>query len=221
METGLVKKEDTQASVALRMPPKAFLQEYSPAKCLVKYIEVNSAAVALKTDAPSLVQVNKTYGHRYLIGYLSLCIVNLCEYLGKKYAMTEQQINETAELVYIDNSYMTLADITMVLTQIKQGKRGGNLYENINGRKIAEVFAAYAQERADTAVEQQRNREEVIKKHGYGKCAILSENDVYVGYEQLRQRKEQEEHAKMDAKKQYCQYLQNKVKAYMEKHRDN
>lgn len=221
METGIVKKEETQASVALRMPPKAFLQEYSPAKCLVKYIEVNCAAVALKTDAPSLAQVNKTYGHRYLIGYLSLCIVNLCEYLGKKYAMTEDQISETSELIYIDNSYMTLADITMVLTQIKQGKRGGNLYENINGRKIAEVFAAYAQERADTAVEQQRNREEVIKKHGYDKCSILSENDVYVGYEQLRQRKEQEEHSKMDAKKQYCEYLRNKVKAYLEKHKGN
>ncbi len=221
METGLVKKEEPQASVALRMPPKAFLQEYSPAKCLVKYIEVNSAAVALKTDAPSLAQVNKTYGHRYLIGYLSLCIVNLCEYLGKKYAMTEQQINETAELIYSDNYYMTLADITMVFTQIKQGKRGGNLYENINGRKIVEVFADYSGERATTAMEQQRNREEVIKRHGYDRCSTLSENDVYVGYEQLRQRKEQEEHAKMDAEMQYCECLKNRVKAYCEKNRVN
>ena len=177
MAANLVKREPAQSELALSMPAKDFLKEYSPNNCLTKFVEVKTPQLALKTDAPALCNINRSYGHKFLIGLISLNIINLCEYLGKKYAMSEQQISETSELIYTDNYYLTLADITLVFTQIKQGKRGGALYENINGRKIIECFAQYAAERAETACNEQLNREEIIKKHGYDKSQERASDD--------------------------------------------
>jgi hypothetical protein len=171
--TNLVKVTPTQSALALKMPPADFLKEFSPKQCLIKYIKTDTPALALKADSPTLALINKQYGHKYVIGLLSLFLINLSEFLGRKFEMSKLQIEETSELLYADYYYLNLADVNAVFRRIKTNTSG--LYEQINGAKILEKFSAYSQERAETARQFNDEKSEIIQKHGYDKSKEIAD----------------------------------------------
>ncbi len=202
------------------LPAQDFLKEYAPIAVPAKTSAIRSPLQAADSHLPTLGQIKKQYGEKLTILYLTTWLDNLTAYLGKKYELSEVQTVETANLIFQRYATLNVADLKLVFESIKTGDCGVTLYGDINGLTILKIFDKYFDERSRQCYEKNLQRNDVIKKHGYDKCTILSENDVYVGYEELRQRKEREAQKEIDAKNAYCTWLKNRVKAYCEKHRE-
>ena len=209
-----------QAQAALALPPQDFLKEYAPLAVPSKTVAIRSPVDAADSGLPSLGQIKKQYGEKVTILYLTTWLDNLTAYLGKKYQLTEVQTVETAQLIFQRYSTLNIADLKLVFESIKTGDCGVTLYGDINGLTILKIFDKYYGDRTQQCVDRNILRDEKIKKHGYDINTILSENDVYVKYEEMRQRREREEQQATDAKAAYCKWLKDRVKAYCDKHRE-
>lgn len=161
------------ASPALKMSAPDFISTMSPKLVAIAHRNCNTPALALASDLPSLVDINLVYGFEFSLGYLKLWINNLCGYLGDKFSMTKEQIDETALMIYQDNYFMNIADINVIFSRIKKGKTQ-NLYNSLNGVALCQIFESYREERANTAISQSENAEEVIKKHGYDRSKVTA-----------------------------------------------
>ncbi|MBR2105150.1 MAG: hypothetical protein IJ933_07735 [Bacteroidales bacterium] len=213
MTDAIAKKQES----ALGIPSKDFLKEYSPIAVPAKTAAIRSPVEAAASNMPTLSQIKKHFGEKMTILYLTTWLDNLTAYLGKKYELSEVQTVETANLIFQRYATLNVADLKLVFESIKTGDCGVTLYGDINGLTILKIFDKYFADRAQQCADRNIQRDEVIKKHGYEKNTILSENDVYVGYEELRQRQEREKQKEIDAKNAYCTWLKNRVKAYCEK----
>ena len=208
-------------TAALALPAQEFLKEYAPMAVPAKTADIRSPVQAADSNLPTIGQIKKQYGEKITILYLTTWIDNLTAYLGKRFEMSEVQTVETASLICQRYATLNVADLRLVFESIKTGDCGVKLYGDINGLTIMEIFDKYFADRSQQCADRNLRRDEVIKKHGYDLTdSILSENDVYVGYEELRQRQEREKQKEIDAKKAYCQWLQSRVKAYCDKHRE-
>jgi hypothetical protein len=217
--TDAIAIKDT-AQAALALPAQDFLKEYAPLAVPAKTTAIRSPVQAADSHLPTLGQIKKQYGEKLTILYLTTWLDNLTAYLGKKYELSEVQTVETATLIFQRYAALNVADLKLVFESIKTGDCGVTLYGDINGLTILKIFDKYFADRAQQCADRNIQRDEVRKKHGYEKCTILSENDVYVGYEELRQRQEREKQKEIDAKNAYCTWLKNRVKAYCEKLRE-
>ena len=215
MTDAIAKKQES----ALGIPSKDFLKEYSPIAVPAKTAAIRSPVEAAASNMPTLSQIKKHFGEKMTVFYLTTWLDNLTAYLGKKYELSEPQTVETATLILQRYPHLNIADLKMVFDSIKTGDCGVTLYGDINGLTIVKIFDAYSETRSRLCYEKNLQRDDVIKKHGYDKCTILSENDVYVGYEELRQRKEREAQKENEEKNAHCIWLKSRIKEYCEKHR--
>ncbi len=215
MTDAIAKKQES----ALGIPSKDFLKEYSPIAVPAKTAAIRSPVEAAASNMPTLSQIKKHFGEKMTVFYLTTWLDNLTAYLGKKYELSEPQTVETATLILQRYPHLNIADLKMVFDSIKTGDCGVTLYGDINGLTIIKIFDAYSETRSRLCYEKNLQRDDVIKKHGYDKCTILSENDVYVGYEELRQRKEREAQKENEEKNAHCIWLKSRIKEYCEKHR--
>ena len=216
--TDAIAIKDT-AQAALALPAQDFLKEYAPLAVPSKTTAIRSPVQAADSGLPTLGQIKKQYGEKLTILYLTTWLDNLTAYLGKKYELSEVQTVETANLIFQRYAALNVADLKLVFESIKTGDCGVTLYGDINGLTILKIFDKYFADRTQQCADRNIQRDEKIKKHGYDINTVLSENDVYVKYEEMRQRREHEERQEIDKKIAYCKMLKARIKAYCEKHK--
>ena len=142
-----------------------FLSNFAPGKCLRLYSKVDSPALAMQSEAPTLASIRKNYSEDFQIAFTAVWIVNLNDFINAKRKMTPVQIEETATMIVQDYPYFNLADINLVFRKIKKGEFG-ELFAELDGVKILSWFEAYSQERARTAADQSMSNSESFKKEG-------------------------------------------------------
>ena len=186
MDSTLVKKADTAAALAL--PAKEFLSEYSPLAVPAKTADIRSPVAASQCGLPSISQIKAQYGEQMTVLYLTTWIDNLTAFLGKKYALTEVQTVETANLIYQRYPELNIADLRLVFESIKTGDCGITLYGEINGLTILKIFETYFTNRLQQCYDASLNRDEVIKKHGYDRTkTTATEQQVAEMYNRYRE----------------------------------
>ena len=182
----LVKKADTAAALAL--PAKEFLAEYSPLAVPAKTADIRSPVAASLCGLPSISQIKAQYGEKVTVLYLTTWLDNLTAFLGKKYALTEVQTVETANLIYQRYPELNIADLRLVFESIKTGDCGITLYGDINGLTILKIFETYFTNRLQQCYDASLNRDEVIKKHGYDRTkTTATEQQVAEMYNRYRE----------------------------------
>lgn len=182
----LVKKADTAAALAL--PAKEFLAEYSPLAVPAKTADIRSPVAASQCGLPSISQIKAQYGEKVTVLYLTTWLDNLTAFLGKKYALTEVQTVETANLIYQRYPELNIADLRLVFESIKTGDCGITLYGDINGLTILKIFETYFTNRLQQCYDATLNRDEVIKKHGYDRTkTTATEQQVAEMYNRYRE----------------------------------
>lgn len=186
MDSTLVKKADTAAALAL--PAKEFLAEYSPLAVPAKTADIRSPVAASQCGLPSISQIKAQYGEKVTVLYLTTWIDNLTAFLGKKYALTEVQTVETANLIFQRYPELNIADLRLVFESIKTGDCGITLYGDINGLTILKIFETYFTNRLQQCYDASLNRDEVIKKHGYDRTkTTATEQQVAEMYNRYRE----------------------------------
>lgn len=182
----LVKKADTAAALAL--PAKEFLAEYSPLAVPAKTADIRSPVAASQCGLPSISQIKAQYGEKMTVLYLTTWLDNLTAFLGKKYALTEVQTVETANLIFQRYPELNVADLRLVFESIKTGDCGVTLYGDINGLTILKIFETYFTNRLQQCYDASLNRDEVIKKHGYDRTkTTATEQQVAEMYNRYRE----------------------------------
>ena len=197
----LVKKADTAAALAL--PAKEFLAEYSPLAVPAKTADIRSPVAASQCGLPSISQIKAQYGEKVTVLYLTTWLDNLTAFLGKKYALTEVQTVETANLIYQRYPELNIADLRLVFESIKTGDCGITLYGDINGLTILKIFETYFTNRLQQCYDASLNRDEVIKKHGYDRTKTTATEqqvaDMYNRYREAYLRRQAEQQAQYAA----------------------
>ena len=197
----LVKKADTAAALAL--PAKEFLSEYSPLAVPAKTADIRSPVAASQCGLPSISQIKAQYGEKVTVLYLTTWLDNLTAFLGKKYALTEVQTVETANLIFQRYPELNIADLRLVFESIKTGDCGITLYGDINGLTILKIFETYFTNRLQQCYDASLNRDEVIKKHGYDRTKTTATEqqvaDMYNRYREAYLRRQAEQQAQYAA----------------------
>lgn len=197
----LVKKADTAAALAL--PAKEFLSEYSPLAVPAKTADIRSPVAASQCGLPSISQIKAQYGEQMTVLYLTTWLDNLTAFLGKKYALTEVQTVETANLIFQRYPELNIADLRLVFESIKTGDCGITLYGEINGLTILKIFETYFTNRLQQCYDASLNRDEVIKKHGYDRTKTTATEqqvaDMYNRYREAYLRRQAEQQAQYAA----------------------
>lgn len=197
----LVKKADTAAALAL--PAKEFLAEYSPLAVPAKTADIRSPVAASQCGLPSISQIKAQYGEKVTVLYLTTWLDNLTAFLGKKYALTEVQTVETANLIYQRYPELNIADLRLVFESIKTGDCGITLYGDINGLTILKIFETYFTNRLQQCYDATLNRDEVIKKHGYDRTKTTATEqqvaDMYNRYREAYIKRQEEKEAQYAA----------------------
>jgi len=197
----LVKKADTAAALAL--PAKEFLSEYSPLAVPAKTADIRSPVAASQCGLPSISQIKAQYGEKVTVLYLTTWLDNLTAFLGKKYALTEVQTVETANLIFQRYPELNIADLRLVFESIKTGDCGVTLYGDINGLTILKIFETYFTNRLQQCYDASLNRDEVIKKHGYDRTKTTATEqqvaDMYNRYREAYLRRQAEQQAQYAA----------------------
>lgn len=201
MDNALVKKADTAAALAL--PAKEFLAEYSPLAVPAKTADIRSPVAASQCGLPSISQIKAQYGEQMTVLYLTTWIDNLTAFLGKKYALTEVQTVETANLIFQRYPELNIADLRLVFESIKTGDCGVTLYGDINGLTILKIFETYFTNRLQQCYDASLNRDEVIKKHGYDRTKTTATEqqvaDMYNRYREAYIKRQEEKEAQYAA----------------------
>lgn len=197
----LVKKADTAAALAL--PAKEFLAEYSPLAVPAKTADIRSPVAASQCGLPSISQIKAQYGEKVTVLYLTTWLDNLTAFLGKKYALTEVQTVETANLIFQRYPELNIADLRLVFESIKTGDCGITLYGDINGLTILKIFETYFTNRLQQCYDASLNRDEVIKKHGYDRTKTTATEqqvaDMYNRYREAYIKRQEEKEAQYAA----------------------
>lgn len=113
-------------------------------------IRVNSIPEIFKAKKPSLVQLSKNIGNEKVIAMLQLFIVSIDNFLDLSKRMKQDNIQETARLIYTKHYALTLTDIIFVFNQAKMGVYGELKY-SINGQQIMYWFDRHFADRCDSA----------------------------------------------------------------------
>lgn len=165
----LAKRQNS--SIALPKSQTEFLKNHTVVCCMKKFNKANTASLAIKSEAPTLASLRKTYSEDFMLAYIELWLVNLNDFINVSRKMKPDQMSELAFLIFQDFYYFNLADINLVFSKIKKGEFG-ILYESIDGVKILSFFKQYEAERIDISYDegiqehQQIKQAEPITRHG-------------------------------------------------------
>lgn len=135
------------------------LQIYSPAsiKALTKRLTLANDLIKAENNTPSLAYICKVMGNEQLaLVLVKLHLIDLLDFLNPSRTMTMPQVEQTADLIISDYSYLKIADLLYVFKQAKKGEFG-QLYEGIDGQKVLQWFTQVWGERLDAAEFQSQN----------------------------------------------------------------
>ena len=143
---------------ALKLDGPTFLMEYSPVKIQEKYSKVSTALQASAADIPSLLDLDKTYGRDYVLGYVKLWLINLADFLDLKQP-TDQQLTLSASTIYDKNKTLNLADLKVVTESILSGDVP---LTAVRSDKVCPLLAKYWQRRCTENQEHHDAQQKII-----------------------------------------------------------
>lgn len=130
---------------------------YSPEEVAKAFREVRTTedaiAVFKSGGVATIGALGRNMGRTKMEALLKLHLIELNEVLALKVPMGEHQINECAIEILDRYPYMTMADINLVMRRIKCGECG-RLYDRLGMPQLMQIFADYADERADVSAQQ-------------------------------------------------------------------
>lgn len=122
---------------------------FSPINCAKHGHKIRTVADAIALPSKSLSDFRKMYGRDWLIGYVSMWIIDLNDNSHVKQKMSDIQIEFTAERI-ADTYSLKITDLTLFFRNVKEGKYG-MFYENLSTEKIMDWMAQYFNERCEAA----------------------------------------------------------------------
>jgi len=103
----------------------------------------------LTRPSKTLGQLKREYGREWIIGYVSMWLIELNDSSNVKTKMTDAQMEMTAERIY-DGYSLKISDLTLFFRNVKEGIYG-QFYERISQEKILEWLRMYFDERCEVA----------------------------------------------------------------------
>jgi len=174
-EASLVVRQEQTTLPALQVSPAEFLVQNSPVKVIEKYNEVTTSLMAIDRSIPSLIDLDKTYGREYVVGYIKLWMLEIADYLGTTHP-TDQQLNLSAQVIFDKNKFLNLADIKLIVEQILSGEIA--ISGTITAAKLCPIFSRYWEDRQRKAIEHTDKQDKFVLK------TKLSEDAVIKGYQE-------------------------------------
>lgn len=147
----------------------------------------------IKSNLDSITSLGKTFGNFRILQVIMLQIVSVLEFFNLKSSMSENQISETAKLVYDEYHFLTIADIALCFKNARLGKYG-KLYAAIDGQVILLWFKQYCLERSNIAEDLALNEHQERK---------FAKTDIHPDIKQkilvmLEEKKKQQEQPKVE-----------------------
>jgi len=121
----------------------------SPSNCNANSHKIRTIKDAILLPSKSLTQLKNAYGKDWVIGYISMWLLDLNDNSNVKQKMNGTQIEFTAERIY-DTYFIKVTDLTLFFRNVKEGKYG-HYYENLSQEKIMEWMRIYFDERCECA----------------------------------------------------------------------
>lgn len=129
------------------------LKIYSPAsiKALTRRLNNANDLIKAENNTPSLGYICRVLKNEQLaLALVKLHIIDLLDFINPARSMNIEQVEQTAELLISDYSYLKIADLLLVFKKAKKGDFG-QLYEGIDGMKILQWFTQTWSDRMDAA----------------------------------------------------------------------
>lgn len=114
---------------------------YSPSNCAKYSHKIKTVKDVLTLPSKSLGDFKRAYGKEWVIGYISMWLIELNDDSNVKTKMTDAQMEFTAIRIYETYS-LKVTDLTLFFRNIKEGVYG-QFYENLSREKIMEWLAQY------------------------------------------------------------------------------
>jgi len=133
------------------------LTNYLPENFLPKIKTVTTVRHALQQSTSSLSKIKKEVGAVRTEALIKVYLVRLNELLDLKKPLSEDAINEIANILVTDYYNLNMTDVVFVLQQAIKGKYG-EMFESLSIPKVVKWFEIYFDERCNTA-EQMSNEE--------------------------------------------------------------
>jgi len=127
-----------------------FLVKRSPNR-LFKLANYESNYQLLKNDkTEKLATIKKQYGYNFIQGYISLWIQDINKFLNLTEKMNEEQIYQTADLIYQKYYYFSILEIASIFKRAKLGEFNPKGIFRIDGMVILAWFDSYDKERINS-----------------------------------------------------------------------
>lgn len=181
METAIVQTRGLVPLFPSIQDKEALAKASEPKQCLMTFAKIKTPLLAAESQTPVLSAIRKEHGDNYVTGLVAKHILSLTQFLGDKCKMTKDQILETAFYIVEDFYWLNIADIVLIMKNIKTENISFKLYESLNGQKILQAVEEYALQRAEDVERSKNNREEIIKKHGYDKTNERADDTKLAG----------------------------------------
>jgi hypothetical protein len=124
--------------------------------------------VAILDDSPTLTELNATYGQNTASMFLVPQLFNISEFCGVKEKLTDNQIQELAQLIAVSYPWLKVKEIMTFCKQFKLGQYGqfyGTVDPMIITRALkeflsyrADVYAEYEEFKAQRRLEEERKQ---------------------------------------------------------------
>ena len=133
------------------------LTNYLPEKFWPKVREIKTIKQVLEQKPSSLAKIKKSVGTVRTEALIKVYLVKLNDLLDLKKPLSEEAINEIANILTTEYYNLSMTDVVFVLQQAIKGKYG-EMFESLNIPKVIKWFETYFNERCNTA-EQMSNDE--------------------------------------------------------------
>ena len=124
-----------------------YIEKYNVRKCIREFRNIKTELQAYESKVESLAKIKKISGEKVPIALIQMWLLSLNNFVNVSRKLTVEQIEELSYHILTDYYYLNMADIYLIITNIKKGKYG-QLYESLDGMKILSFFEQYADGRS-------------------------------------------------------------------------
>ncbi|MFC5046324.1 hypothetical protein ACFSTE_13200 [Aquimarina hainanensis] len=136
------------------------MELYSPSKCFEHSHKIKTVKDAISLPSKTLQGLKKIHGREWIIGYISMWLINLNDTTNVKNKMSDVQIEFTSIRIFETYS-LKITDMTLFFRNVKEGVYG-DFYENISQEKIMNWLAKYFDQRCEYAQMMSQGNSEAI-----------------------------------------------------------
>ena len=119
-----------------------------PARISKELKTINTPALCIKSDTPTLGELSRQNGEEMTEGYVCIWIAFIQDMVGIKNKMNNMQIQMCAQMVLDKFKQMKIADINLISQMAIRGDFG-QFYESISIPKVVEWFQTYFDQRCE------------------------------------------------------------------------